>query len=306
MKQVVQEIVFRNISVIFKSNSNEICIIIEIVIKYSRKKVIWRQKMKKFIGIILSLMITAQVHASISVAPTRLEINANKVKSNYVTTAIDVRGDDKKAMRFKAYTGYFILNDKGEFVDSDNLKGAPDDISKKVRFVPSEFNVPAGKIQKLRVNIANLNSLPEGESRAVLYIEDVNPKEYPVNTGNLGIGAQLIVKTRVAVPIYVDKGNFTKKAEIENFSLSKDKQGIYTNLKIKSTGSTRVRYTARIQVIQGKKLLEDYPIYGTAVPAGKTFEAKDKMKLENVKDAGEYTVRAVVTFTDEKGKKQNI
>ena len=43
------------------------------------------------------------------------------------------------------------------------------------------------QITKIRINIIGLNSLPEGENRTVLYIEDVNPKEYAIETGRQGI-----------------------------------------------------------------------------------------------------------------------
>ena len=262
--------------------------------------------MKKILGIILSLMIMAQAQASISVAPTRIEINANKTKQNYITTSVDVRGSDTETVRFKAYSGYFIINDRGEFQEVSGSSPDSANISKRIRFVPSEFNVLPGKTQKLRINITNLNTLPDGESRAVLFVEDVNQKEYGVNTGMNGIGAQLIVKTRVAIPIYVDKGNFTKKAEVESFAITKEKSGLYTNLKVKSTGSTKVRYTAKVQIVQGKKLLDEYNIYGAAIASGKSYTSKYKMQTDKIKGAGEYTVRAIITYEDEKGKKQNV
>ena len=59
------------------------------------------------------------------------------------------------------------------------------------------------------------------------------------DTNNDGIGAQLILKTRVAVPVYVDKGNFTKKAEVESFEIVKMPDGLYTKAKILSTGNSR-------------------------------------------------------------------
>ena len=262
--------------------------------------------MKKLLGILLSLMIGSQAFASIAVSPTRLELNANKVKSNYATTAITIQGDPAKPMRFKAYTDYFYVREDGEFMDGVNQKGVPEDISKKIRFVPSEFIIPPGKTQKLRVNIANINTLPEGESRAVIYIEDVNQKEYNIDTGIHGIGAQLIVKTRVGVPVYVDKGNFTKKGEIENFKIVKEKGNTYADFQIKSTGNTKIRYEAKVQFIQGKKLLSEYYLEGNVVPAGKTQKIKEIIPAEKLKFAGETTARVTITYDDEKGRKQHV
>ena len=117
-------------------------------------------------------MIAIPAYANITVSPTRLEINANKVRSNYATTAVDVRGSNQKAVRYRAYTEYFEIDENAQMKKPDG-KNNPHNITSKVRFVPSEFTIPPGKSQKLRVNIANINSLPDGESRAVIYLENV-------------------------------------------------------------------------------------------------------------------------------------
>ena len=132
----------------------------------------------------------------------------------------------------------------------------PHDISSKIRFVPSEFTVPAGKSQKVRINIAKVKALPDGESRAVLFIEDVNVKEVQVPTTS-GIGAQLILKTRVGIPVYVDKGHFVKKADIESFEVVKEQKHYFTKMKIISTGNSKVRYGGKMQIIKDKKLLDE-------------------------------------------------
>ena len=195
---------------------------------------------KKILTTTLALVMTVPAFASVAVSPTRVEINANKLKSNYVTTAIEVKGDSQVPMRFKVYPGYFTIDNKGEVVMVDKATNDPHDLSKKIRFVPSEFTVAQGKSQKLRINIANLNQLPDGENRTMLYIEDVNPKEMNIPTGHAGIGAQLIVKTRVGVPIYVDKGRVSKDAEIEYLNIVKGKDGLYTDMKVVSKGNSKI------------------------------------------------------------------
>jgi hypothetical protein len=180
------------------------------------------------------------------------------------------------------------------------------DLSKKIRFVPSEFTVLPSKSQKLRINIPNANSLPDGESRAILYIEDVNPKEFDIDTGRQGIGAQLIVKTRVGIPIYVDKGKFTKVGEIENFSVTQEKDGYYTNMKVLSKGNSRIRYTASVQIIQGKKLIDEYILSTHAVGDNNYFIDKQKLKTDKITTSGDYTVRVVVSYFDANDKKINL
>ena len=250
------------------------------------------------------MMISIPTYASITVSPTKLEINANTMRNNYVTTAVEIRGDKDKPMRFRAYTGYFTISDKSRLVVVDK-KGDPHDISSKVRFVPSEFTIPPGKVQKLRINIANINSLPDGESRAILYIEDVEAKE--VNIPNsMGIGAQLVLKTRVGVPIYVDKGNFKKQAEIEDFKIVNEKSGPYTELKILSTGNSKIRYNGIIQIAKGRKLIDEYQLEGNVVGENNSYVAKQKIKTDKIKEAGDYTLRLIFYYNDEKGNRKNI
>lgn len=259
---------------------------------------------KKILGLLIALAVSVPTYASIVVSPTKIEINANKVRNNYATCAVEVKGDETKPMRFKAYSGYFKVSDKSELILIDE-KGDPNDISSKLRFVPSEFTIPPGKSQKLRVNIANIKSLPDGESRAIIYLEDVNAKEITV-PNNAGIGAQLILKTRVGVPVYVDKGKFVKKGDIESFEIVKEKDGLYTKMKVVSTGNSKIRYTAIVQIIKGKKLIDEYGLAGKVVGVDNFYIAKEKIETDKIKEAGDYTVRVVLSYFDENGNRKNI
>ena len=261
--------------------------------------------MKKILGLLIALGISIPAFASITVSPTRMEINANKVRNNYVTTAIEIKGDDAAPTRYRVYSGYFKMSERGEMVMIDSGKGDERDISKSIRYVPSEFTVPPGKSQKLRVNIANIKSLPDGESRAMLYIEDVNSKELNM-PNNYGIGAQLILKSRVGVPIYVDKGNFKKSAVVEYFNIVQGKDGLYTETKVASTGNSKIRYSGIIQIAQGKKLIGEYQLDSKVVCGGITYVAKQKIETKSVKQPGEYTLRLILSYADENNNKKVI
>ena len=45
---------------------------------------------KKLLGLLITIAMSIPEYASISVAPTRLEINANKIRNNYATTDIEI------------------------------------------------------------------------------------------------------------------------------------------------------------------------------------------------------------------------
>ena len=260
--------------------------------------------MKKILGLLIMLGLSIPAYASIAVSPTKIEIDANKIRSNYATCAVEVKGDVNQPMRFKAYAGYFTISENST-MEIQPSKGDPHDISKKIRFVPSEFTVPAGKSQKLRINIANINSLPDGESRAVIFIEDVNVKEVDVPVTS-GISAQLILKTRVGIPVYVDKGKFVKKAELETLDIVKQKDGYYTKMKIKSLGNSKVRYYGKVQIVDGKKLVDEYAIEGKVVADNGSYTALQKIQTDKIKEAKDYTVRVILSYNDENGNRKNI
>lgn len=259
---------------------------------------------KKILGLLIATMVAIPAYANITVSPTRLELNANKIKNNYATMAVDIRGSQQKAVRYRAYTEYFEIDEKAQMKKPDGSNN-PHNIASKVRFVPSEFTVPPGKSQKVRVNIANIKSLPDGESRAVIYIEDIEPKEMNV-PNEMGISAKLVIRTRVAVPVYVDKGNFIKKADVETFDVVKQKDGYYTKLKVLSTGNSRIRYDAKIQIIDGRKLIDEYYIGGSVVGDNNSLTSLYKVKTDKITKAGEYTLRLILTYNDEKDNKKNI
>ena len=261
--------------------------------------------MKKVLGLLIAMIMGGSAFASITVSPTKMEINANKIKNNYMTTAVEIKGEADRAIRYRAYTGYFEISDKSEMImkeSSDN----PHDLSKKVRFVPSEFTVPPGKSQKVRVNIAGIKTLPDGESRAVLFLEDVNPKEMSLPSQTSGIGAQLLLKTRVGIPIYVDKGKFTRKADIETFNIVRKNKVLYTETKIVSTGTSKIRYNGLIQVIQGKKLIAEYPLEGKVVGGNNSYIARQKIETDKLDKSGEYTLRLIFSYFDENDNRKNI
>lgn len=259
---------------------------------------------KRILSTILALMIAMPAFASLAVSPTKIDINATKIKTNYTTTAIEVRGDSKTPMRFRVSTGYFKVNEKGELVFFDKSDD-PNDMSKRLKYIPSEFTVAQGKTQKLRLNIPNLNTLPDGESRAMVYIEDVNVKEMNYDTGMDGVGAQLIIKTRVGIPVYIEHGNAVRVADFDYAKITKQKDGYYLEAKIKDTGNSKVRCKGAVQISQGKKLISETKIDDFVVAPGNYNIIRTKINTNKI-ESGNYTARVVVTYKDINEKVKNI
>ena len=136
-------------------------------------------------------------------------------------------------------------------------------------------------------------------------IEDVNVKEVNFDV-NSGIGAQLILKTRVGVPIYVDKGKYVKKGDIEFLEILQEKNNYYTKMKIVSIGNSKIRYGGKVQIIKGKKLIDEYLIDDKVIGDNSYHIAKQKIKTDKIKEAGDYTVRMIMSYLDENGNKKSI
>jgi hypothetical protein len=92
---------------------------------------------KKILGLLIATMIAIPAYANITVSPTKLEINANKIKSNYATMAVDVRGSNQKAVRYRAYTEYFEIDENAQMKKPDG-KNNPHNILTKCSFQPKD------------------------------------------------------------------------------------------------------------------------------------------------------------------------
>lgn len=262
--------------------------------------------MKRLVITLLTvLFVFTNANAAIKVTPTILELNANEARGDYLTASIDIQGGSSETIRFKIYPEYFKISQQGTMDIIENSQDA-DYLIKNVRFVPNEFTLQNGKSQKVRLTVYNLKSMPDGESRMVLFLEDVDAKEVYLPSGKKDVATKLIVKTRVGIPVYVDKGRFVKCAYIENFDIKKQDNEIKTMLKLVSTGNSKVRLTGKMQIIKDKKLIKEYPIKNSVASANNILFTNDSIPLNDIQEKGTYTIRVILQYTDEKGKLKNI
>lgn len=166
--------------------------------------------------VLITMFFSQRAESALKVTPTLLELNANETRGNYLTASFDVQGDANETIRFKIYPSYFKISPQGTMDIIEENTSESDNLIKNVRFVPNEFTLQNGNKQKVRLTITDLKNLPDGESRMVLFLEDVAAKELMLPSGMKDVTTKLIVKTRVGIPIYLDKGKFVKCAQIEN------------------------------------------------------------------------------------------
>ncbi len=263
--------------------------------------------MKKILTVLFFtiLLSVAKTNAAIKVTPTILELNANEAKGDYLTASIDIQGGNDEIIRFRIYPQYFRISKQGTMdviEDSQEI----DYLIKNTRFTPNEFTIDKGKSQKVRLTVSNLKSMPEGESRMVLFLEDVDAKEVYLPSDRKNVSTKLIVKTRVGIPVYVDKGKIVKCAYIEDFNIKKHDNKLETELKLVSTGNSKVRLRGKAQIIKDKKLIGEYPIKNTVASANNELFINDLIPLKDICQNGDYIIRIIMQYNDEKGRLKNI
>lgn len=246
-----------------------------------------------------------QANAAIKVTPTMIELNANTAHGNYLTSSFDVQGDKNEIIRFKVYPEYFKITSEGT-MDALEKMDAPDSLIKYVRFVPSEFTLQNGKTQKVRLTVANLNQLADGESRMVLFLEDVAAKEVILPYENKKVTTKLIIKTRVGIPVYVDKGRVVKNAVLEDLKVKKNNEKLVADIKLVSDGNSKVRYSGKAQIIKDKKLVDEYKIKNNVIGAKNSLFSQEDIPLDKITENGNYTLRMLINYTDEKGRNKNL
>lgn len=264
--------------------------------------------MKKILVLLLlAFMILGQkANAALKVTPTLLELNTNEIRGNYLTASFDVQGDVNETIRFKIYPAYFKISPQGTMDIIEENTSETDNLIKNVRFVPNEFTLQNGNKQKVRLTITDLKNLPDGESRMVLFLEDVAAKELVLPSGMKDVSTKLIVKTRVGIPIYLDKGKFVKCAQIENIDLKKQDKELQLALKLSSSGNSKVRYTGKAQIIKDKELIGEYKIKNHVIGSKNTLSTLEDIPLKDIKENGNYTLRLVIQYSDEKGRLKSL
>ncbi len=264
--------------------------------------------MKKIIYFLFAIFCTGIFsisYGAIKITPTILELDTTSARGNYLTSSFSVQGGENETIRFKVYPEYFKISQTGTMEILEQAE-ASDNLIKNARFVPNEFTLQNGNIQKVRLTIADVNSLPDGESRMVLFLEDVAAKELFLPSGNRNVQTKLIVKTRVGIPVYVDKGHFVKCAKIEQFDIKQSEKDINLALKILSEGNSKVRCSGKAQIIRNKKLIGEYPIKNNVAGANSFLITNEQIPLNDISENGDYTLRLIINYKDEKGRLKSL
>lgn len=257
--------------------------------------------MKKILFTIFCLIFTLNTtQAAIKISPSYVELNANKTKKDFITGSFSVSGGKDEVVRFKVYPKFFEHNTNGDFVELED-KGQKNSLMGKVKIYPTEFSCENGAEQKVRFTITDIKSLPNGESRLVLFLEDKKTKEVIINNLGHGASGKIIIKTRVGVPIYVDKGLYSKKATLDSVALNNQKEGYTCEYKVSSTGNSKIRYKSLVYISQKDNLIKKIDLSGSTIEGGNKLDKTVKLDLnkDELIPNEEYKIKFVLIYTDE-------
>ena len=154
------------------------------------------------------------------------------------------------------------------------------------------------------VTFTDLKSLPDGESRMVMFIEDVAAKEIILPNKNKNVNTKLIVKTRLGIPIYVDKGRFVKTGSFNNLTVEKNNKNLVYHMQLSASGNSKVRYHGKAQIIKDKKLIQEFNMNSNTIRANGVFEETGLIP-DNL-EAGDYILKVILTYKNEKGENKNL
>lgn len=246
-------------------------------------------------------------NAAIRISPSYVELNANKTKKDYITGSFIVSGGKDENIRFKVYPVFYERDEKGNFIELPD-RGQKDSLMGKIKFYPQEFSCQNGIDQKIRFTITDLKTLPSGESRVMLFLEDVNTKEIVIRNAEGQAGGRILLKTRVGVAIYVNKGFFAKKGTLDTVALRKTGNDYACEYKISSTGNSQIRYNGTAYITKGKDIIKKIDLVGTSIQGGKSMQRIQKFEMPKgeIKDGQEYKVKFVLRYQDERDKEKTI
>ncbi len=125
-------------------------------------------------------------------------VTISEARGGQAKGSIILSNNGKEPLRMRVYAEDFTYDLKKGFVSMGKHERSA---VPYLQFSPRELVIPPGVTRSVRVSTTLLPSLPNGEYRAVIFLEDL--KERTVKSDNTNA---VIIKSRVASVFYISKG----------------------------------------------------------------------------------------------------
>ncbi len=134
-------------------------------------------------------------------------VTVNSIRNGQSKGSITVTNNGKEPLRMRAYVENFNYDRVKGFTITGNHDRS---IAPYLQFSPRELVIPPGVSRTIRVSVALPANLPNGEYRAVVFLEDLKERE-TTQSGN-----KVLIKTRVASVFFIGKGNTQVTIQADN------------------------------------------------------------------------------------------
>lgn len=166
--------------------------------------------------LLVALALAPDAMAALQVFPTRVTLSEKKRVAH-----LSLRHTGTKPGRYNISAVFYRMNPDGNLVPVTDAKDEERPAMKLIRFSPRKAVIPPNKEQIIRVIFSGPKSLPEGEYRAHIHFEPLDPPETPTAapTKQGQISMAVAARIAVAVPVLYRQGNPEFKASLSDLGL---------------------------------------------------------------------------------------
>lgn len=197
---------------------------------------------KVYIFFILALLEIISYGANFSVAPTRFELDLNKIATNEV----HVFNNTSKPLRIETYT------------ESDKSFGEKYNLNKNIAVFPKVIAIKPGAKQVVRFRVKPSKELAEGENKSYLVFKELPPniKTTAPKNSEGETATNISILTELGISIYGHTGEEIIKGRLEDVKLTAKNNYISLKGNAVSEGNTSIKFRYKVESTGGKILSE--------------------------------------------------
>lgn len=225
---------------------------------------------KLYILIIFCLFSMIVQGFNFSVAPTRFEVNLDKIVTNEIT----LLNNTTKPMRIESF-----------------IETAPgyekSDLNESIKLYPKLVSIKPGGKQVVRFRIKPESNMKDGEYKSYVVFKEVPLKEK--SKGEIEkVGAQIKMLTELGISVYGYYGNIIKDVKVENLAVNYNKKNSSLVMKMDSDsrGNSSELFQIKVDLLNEKGMVIDTIIsdFGRSNKLGKKkIESLIKLNKLNAK-----------------------
>jgi P pilus assembly chaperone PapD len=201
-------------------------------------------------------------------------------KGGQSKNSITVTNNGKEPLRMRVYTENFTYDRQKGFVTISNHDRSA---IQYLQFSPRELVVPPGVTRNIRVASTLPPSLPDGEYRVVLFLEDLKEKKLQNNANNNPV----VMKARVASVFYISKGSGS--ADLQANAATWDTTNKRMTLVLNNKGQKSAYPNVNWKIEKDGKEITKNRVLGVVLQAGNEREIGLEMGNANL-TSGNYTL----------------